>query len=115
MDNGADPTGILLLLSTCRDLDEARRIAKALVDEHLASCVNIVQVSSIYRWKGRTEESDEHLIVAKTESSVYDKAEKRIKALHSYELPEIIALRVDRGYTPYLDWIAENTRTPESG
>jgi len=108
-------TNVLLLLSTCRDFDEARRIAKTLVDERLVSCVNIVRVDSIYQWKGQVEESEEHLIVAKTESSIYEKAEKRIKALHSYELPEIITLRVERGYAPYIDWIIGNVCLSESG
>jgi len=103
-------TNILLLLSTCKDLDEAKRIAKALVDTSLASCVNIAKIDSIYRWKDQVEESKEYILIAKTESSLYGEAEKRIRALHSYELPEIIALSVEGGYPPYLDWIRSNVR-----
>ena len=103
-------TKILLLLSTCKDLDEAKRIARTLVDTNLASYVNITKIDSIYRWKGQVEESEEHVIIAKTESSLYGEAEKRIRALHSYELPEVIALSVERGYPPYLDWIRINVR-----
>jgi len=98
----------LLLLSTCGTADEARRIARTLVDECLASCVNITKIDSIYRWKDRIEESEEQLLIIKTRSSIYERAEKRIRALHSYELPEIIALKVEKGYAPYLDWIARS-------
>ncbi len=108
-------TDALLLLSTCRDLDQARRIARTLVDERLASCVNIAKIDSIYRWRDQVEESEEHLLIAKTKSSVYEKAENRIRALHSYELPEIIALRIEKGYAPYLDWITGNVCASESG
>jgi len=107
-------TDALLLLSTCRDLNEARRIARTLVDERLASCVNIARVNSVYRWKGQFEESEEHLLIAKTKLSAYDRAENRIRALHSYELPEVIAFRIEKGYAPYLDWITGNVRTSES-
>ena len=111
----SNETGALLLLSTCGNPDEARRIAKILVDEHLVSCVNIVKVNSVYRWKDQAEESQEHLLIAKTRLSTYEKAEKRIRALHRYELPEIIALRIEKGYAPYLDWITRNVCTSESG
>jgi len=111
----ANKADVLLLLSACRDQDEARRISRTLIDEHLASCVNIAKVDSIYRWKGQVEESEEHMIIAKTKSSVYEKAEETIRALHSYELPEIIALKVKKGHAAYLDWIAGNVGTPESG
>jgi len=105
----------LLLLSTCGTADEARRIARTLVDERLAACVNITKIDSIYRWKDQIEEREEQLLIIKTRSSIYEKAEKRIRALHSYELPEIIALKVEKGYPPYLDWIARNVCRLESG
>lgn len=106
---------VLLLLSACRDQDEARRIARALIDEHPASFVNIAKVDSIYRWKGRVGESEEHMIIAKTKSSVCEKAQEIVRALRRYELPEIIALRVEKGHAAYLDWIAGNVGMPESG
>jgi len=105
----------LLLLSTCGTLDEARKIARTLVDERLVSCVNITRIDSIYRWKGQVEESEEHLLIMKTRFSIYERAENRIRALHSYELPEIIALKVEKGYAPYLDWVARNVCPHESG
>jgi len=105
----------LLLLSTCGTADEARRIARTLVDERLAACVNITKIDSIYRWKDQIEESEEQLLIIKTRSSIYERAENRIRALHSYELPETIALKVERGYAPYLDWVARNVCRLESG
>lgn len=111
----SNETDALLLLSTCGDPDEARRIARTLVDERLVSCVNIAKVDSVYRWKDQAEEPEEHLLIAKTRFSTYEKAEKKIRALHSYELPEIIALRIEKGYAPYLDWITRNVCTSESG
>jgi len=115
MHGASSQTDALLLLSTCPDVEEARRIARTLVDEHLVSCVNISKVDSIYRWKDQVEESEEYLLIAKTRFSAYDKVEKKIRALHSYELPEIIALRIEKGYAPYLEWITGNVYASESG
>lgn len=102
----------LLVLSTCGTMDEARGIARALVEENLASCVNIMKVSSLFRWRGKVEETEEHLLIVKTMSSVYWKVENRIRALHSYDLPEIIALKIEKGFTPYLKWVKESVCMP---
>ena len=111
----SNKTSFLLLLSTCGTAEEARKIARTLVDERLAACVNITKIHSIYQWKDQIEEREEQLLIIKTRSSIYEKAENRIRALHSYELPEIIALKVEKGYAPYLDWIARNVCRLESG
>ena len=94
-------------LVTAGSDEEAARIARALVEERLAACVNIIPgVRSIYRWQGKVEDDREVLMVIKTNAESLDKLEERVRALHSYEVPEIIALRIDRGSEPYLDWLA---------
>jgi periplasmic divalent cation tolerance protein len=85
---------------------EAANIARSLVSERLAACVNIVgPVHSIYRWRGAIEEADEHLLVIKSRASLYAALERRVIELHSYEVPEVIALRIARGSRAYLEWL----------
>jgi periplasmic divalent cation tolerance protein len=89
---------------------EAEALAEFLVTEQLAACVNLVgPVTSIYRWKGAVERSEEVLCVMKTTKSRFSALKKRILELHSYELPEVIALPVDDGHAPYLRWVADST------
>jgi periplasmic divalent cation tolerance protein len=90
--------------------EEAEKIARALVDEKLAACANIIgPVRSIYRWRGAVEGAREYLIMIKTRISSFRRIERRVRELHSYEVPEVIALRVAAGSRPYLDWIAQNS------
>ena len=92
-----------LVLSTCATLDEAKKIAKTLVEERLAACVNIMpQIFSIYEWEGLQEDS-EVLLLIKTRS--LELVEERIKELHSYEVPEIIAIEIKDGSQEYLEWM----------
>ena len=96
---------------TCRDVRQARRIARALVGERLAACVNVVPgVSSIYRWKGEVEEAREALLLVKSTSARARRLEARVKALHSYETPEVVTLKVAGGSADYLRWLRENAR-----
>jgi len=96
---------------TCRDVRQARRIARALVGERLAACVNVVPgVSSIYRWKGEVEEAREALLLVKSTSARARLLEARVKALHSYETPEVVTLKVAGGSADYLRWLRENAR-----
>jgi periplasmic divalent cation tolerance protein len=104
----------LVTLMTARDRDEARRIAHTLVDEGLAACCNIVgTVESIYRWKGAVEETEEVLVVIKTTAERFDALRERVTQIHSYEIPELIALAVVEGLPEYLRWIAESVGSRE--
>jgi len=90
--------------------DEAARIAQALVTEQLAACANIIgPVRSIYRWRGAVEEAREHWIVIKTRKELYSMVERRVRELHSYEVPEILALTPSAGSAAYLEWILAST------
>jgi len=100
----------LVVLVTAPGLDDARRLASALVTEHLAACVNVVPaIESVYTWEGTTEVSNEALLIIKTVESRYQELEARVKALHQYTTPEIVAIKIERGLEPYLDWMREAT------
>lgn len=95
-----------LVLTTCPDTDVANRIAQALVKERLAACVNVLPaMQSVYRWRGNVESASEHLLLIKIRTADYAAVEQRIRALHSYELPEVIAVPLVGGLTAYLAWI----------
>jgi periplasmic divalent cation tolerance protein len=103
----------VVVLSTAGSRAEADRIAAALVDERLAACVNVVgPLTSIYRWRGAVERAEEVLLVVKTRRTLVARVAARIRALHSYELPEAIALAIEGGSAPYLAWIAGETESP---
>lgn len=101
----------VVILSTCRDSVEAERISRAILEKRLAACVNIVPVRSRYVWKGSIEEAEEDLLIIKTRGDKFRQVEKLVKAMHSYEVPELIALKVLKGSKPYLDWLLESART----
>lgn len=95
---------------TAASPEEAATLARALVSERLAACVNRLPVESIYRWQGAVEEAGEVLLIVKTRRAALDALAARVRALHSYTVPEIIALPVIAGWPPYLTWIADETR-----
>jgi periplasmic divalent cation tolerance protein len=96
----------LLILSTCPDHPTAEKIARQLVAEQLVACVNILPgLTSIYQWQGEIETASEYLLMAKTEKHCYQAVENSIHDHHPYELPEIIAVSIDRGHPEYLQWI----------
>ena len=93
--------------------EEARAIGRVLVTERLAACANLVPgLTSIYRWQGAIQHDSEWLLIIKTRGTVYPLLEARIRELHSYNTPEIIALPIQTGSAAYLDWIAGNTGAP---
>ena len=97
----------LVVLMTAGSQEEAGRIADALVTELLAACVNIVPgVTSVYGWEGKVQRDEEWLLVAKSTREVLDDLVRCVQALHSYDLPEIIALPVVGGSEAYLRWVA---------
>jgi periplasmic divalent cation tolerance protein len=92
---------------------DAQRIARALVEERLAACVNVLPgVVSIYRWKGNVEQEPELLLVIKTLAERVDSLKARLLELHPYELPEVVVIPVVGGHKPYLDWIAQQVTPP---
>jgi len=94
---------------TAKDEAEAREIGRVLVEEKLAACVNIHPIKSIYRWQGAIEEADEVAMDAKTRAELVDKLIERVKELHSYEVPCIVSLLIEKGNPDYLKWISEST------
>lgn len=92
------------------DSAEAERIARALVSERLAACVNVLApVSSTYRWKGQVESAEEIALIAKSRRDLFDRLAARVRDLHSYETPAIVAWPIVAGDSAYLDWIAAET------
>ncbi len=99
----------VLVLSTVGKREDAERIARALVGERLAACVNVVPgLVSTYRWKGAVERDDELLLVVKTRRDKVEALGARLRALHPYELPETIVIAIAGGHAPYLEWIASS-------
>jgi periplasmic divalent cation tolerance protein len=101
--------GKFVVLVTCGSAAEAQRIARKLVDERIAACVNVVisPVESIYRWKGKIESAREFLLVIKTDRRKLGALERAVKKAHSYDVPEILALPVSRGSANYLSWMED--------
>ena len=98
-----------IVLTTAGSEEEARKIAKHLVEHRLAACVNIVpQVESIYRWQGKVESSREWLLVVKSTAAKFAAVRDAIRELHSYDLPECIMLQIEDGSPAYLKWIDES-------
>lgn len=100
----------IIVLITASGEEEGSRIAKELVDKHLAACVNIVRnLRSIYKWKDKIEDENEVLLIAKTRRSLFKGLSEKVKELHSYSVPEIIAIPIIAGSEEYLKWISEET------
>jgi periplasmic divalent cation tolerance protein len=96
---------IIVVMVTCDSEDEAQHIAGLLVEAHLAACVNIVPVRSIFEWDGKIEDQSERLLLIKSMKSRFDQLKDVVKANHSYDLPEIIALDIASSSSEYADWI----------
>lgn len=101
----------LVVFITTPTADVAAQIARALVEERLAACGNVVPgLRSIYRWEGEIHDEAEALLVLKTTRARFEALRERALALHPYEVPEVIALPIEAGSAPYLEWIAAETR-----
>jgi periplasmic divalent cation tolerance protein len=104
-----------IILTTVGAEQEARSIARRLVDERLAACVNIVgPIRSIYRWRDAIEDEAEFLLWIKTQSRLLKEIERRISELHSYEVPEMLVISPERGSAPYLAWLFDATASKPS-
>jgi periplasmic divalent cation tolerance protein len=104
-------TAPVIVLSAIGAQPEAEQIARTLVDERLAACVNVIPgVVSVYRWKGAVEKENELVLVIKTMAQQVDALKKRLLELHPYELPEVVVIPIAGGHAAYLDWIAEQVR-----
>ena len=101
-------TGVVVVLSTI-PRNSGKAMARTLVTEHLAACVNVLETRSLFRWEGEMNDEEEDLLVIKTRSEQTPQLVQRIRALHPYELPEIIVLPVIGGHEPYLKWIDQET------
>jgi len=105
----SDPKAYGVMLTTTPTRDEAQKLARLLIEEKLAACVQLLPIESFYVWQGRTQNEAEVLLMIKTQSALFEKACRRIKAVHSYTVPEIVALPFTSGFAGYLDWIGEVT------
>jgi periplasmic divalent cation tolerance protein len=102
----------IVVLVTAGDGDEAARLAEVLVDENLAACVQVLpKMESVYRWKGKIERQSEVLLIAKTVRAKFEELERQVKALHSYETPEIVALPITAGSAGYLEWLSASLKS----
>ncbi len=110
------PMEPIVVLITAPDAKTARKVATPLVEEGLAACVNVVPgLRSIYRWEGKTCDEAEVLLVVKTQRACFEALAARVRELHPYSVPEVIALPVVEGSAAYLDWVAASTRQAARG
>ncbi|MGZ7167351.1 MAG: divalent-cation tolerance protein CutA [Halobacteriota archaeon] len=94
---------------TAPNLNEAKRIARTVIEEKLGACANIHPITSIYRWRGNIEEEDEYALLIKTKTALVDDLVSRVRDLHSYETPCIVSFKIDTGNQSYLSWIEHET------
>src|SRR4051794_13536133 len=106
---------LLLVVTTVGDRDEASRLARTLVERGLAACAQISAIDSYYAWQGAVEHDAEYRVLFKTSAVAYDAVERAIRELHSYELPAIHAIPVERAWEPYRAWVEANSRPAENG
>ncbi len=108
MTDAKDP---IIVLMTCKDITEAEKIAGEIVKDGLAACVNIInKVRSIYKWQGEICRETEALCIIKTVSGNFEVLKDKIKSLHSYTVPEVVALPIEAGSNKYLKWLVKETK-----
>lgn len=102
-----------MVFVTTASQEEATRIGKALVEQGLAACANIIPaITSIFRWEGKVSEEAECLMVLKSRADLFEELAGAVKRLHSYEVPEIIGVPIEQGWPAYLSWVRDSTRRP---
>ncbi|RJO64642.1 MAG: divalent-cation tolerance protein CutA [Candidatus Omnitrophota bacterium] len=100
-----------VILITASGKKEARTIARSLLKNRIAACVNVIEgIDSYFRWQGKIDSAREVLLIVKTRKKLIPEVIRQVKSLHSYEVPEIISLPITKGYAPYLSWIAHECR-----
>jgi len=100
-----------MIYMTAGSPEEARAIGKSLVSERLAACINIIEgMKSLYWWEGEVQEDNEVVVIAKTRESLVPKLSERVKEMHGYDCPCVVALLITDGFQPFLDWIGEETK-----
>ena len=103
-------TAVRVVLVTAPDAETGARIARTLLEEHRIACANLLpQVRSLYRWEGAVEDEPEVLLVLKTRAEGLEALSERVREIHPYDVPEVIALPVSAGHAPYLQWVREET------
>ena len=108
---GRDGANFGIVLVTCSSADEGEKMARGLVVDRLAACVNMVKnVDSLFWWEGKVDHAQEVLLVIKTQKSRFSALESYVKAHHSYQVPEMIFLPIATGHGPYLNWIRDSLR-----
>src|SRR5215470_14549890 len=104
-----DNSDAIVVFMTAANGEEATRLADMLVGAHLAACVQIMpEMESVYRWQGKVERQAEVLLIAKTTIGKFDDLEREVRALHSYDTPEIVAVPIVTGSAPYLEWLVKS-------
>jgi periplasmic divalent cation tolerance protein len=104
------PDDAIVVFMTAANGEEATRLADMLVGAHLAACVQIMpEMESVYRWEGKVERQSEVLLIAKTTHAKFADLEREVRALHTYETPEIVAVPITAGSAPYLEWLSNTT------
>lgn len=107
-------TGKIVVFCMCESQEQAQKVALSLVERQLAACVNILPgATSVYRWKGKVEQSEEAMLIIKTRHNLFNELRSEIERLHSYDVPEIIAVSLSAGSGPYLNWIDKELKTDE--
>lgn len=108
-------TDKIVVLSTCASAEEAERLARRVIDDRLAACVNVLSpVRSFYRWKGKIEDSAEWLLIIKSTRDKFDALRAALESAHTYELPEVIAIPIVEGSPNYLSWIEQELQPAET-
>ncbi|MEW6543139.1 MAG: divalent-cation tolerance protein CutA [Nitrospirota bacterium] len=110
----ADATDQIIVFVTASSEEEAVTIGRKLVEGELVACANVIpRIRSVFRWEGKVAEEQEALLILKSRMELFDQLEKAVKSLHSYSVPEIIAVPLAKGAGNYLDWISEMTGKPK--